>query len=1621
MNKTKPFQKRIAIVLLAVFIPSLLPVNMLYASNNGPKAPEAASFEPVDATDMVNLITGQYSYVLPLLNIPSPEGGYPLALSYHAGIAMDQQASWTGLGWNVNPGAIDRAVNGYPDDYKGEYINEYYYDLGGEETAYYLSVGYSTGMTSVGLGFNWGSNQSLGGQVSLGLGFNVGNGNSIGVNGSLGTSGSSLGVGAYFNGGLSIGANISKNGVGVNAGFNSNGSGFNIGYNTSGSFNMAINPNNATGFSVSTASSSVGSSVGALGVGMSVSNFHSSSAINNYGVETSNSNTSLYVPTPIGVFSLSFGSQRIRYQLGKNRGGRLNGPIHFNNYLDGNNYIGIVPIYYPNQKYVMDIYEVPLSNNELSNSTNVENNNPVFPAYDNYNIQSQGISGSMSSMFYENGALFGFGENYYNQNGFRLRYGIQTNDNNAKNAFYSKFDSKPYFYMENEISNFLDSDVNPAYFNANTNNNTMFYYYNGGADQFSKPRRKTSTFVQYYTNEEILNNLSNLNNEGFLETNATGFNRTTNPEEGIGAFKITAKDGKTYHYSLPVYNHEIVTRSFGKGGKPENESHVEKYQLQSYATHWLLTAVTGPDFVDNGDGVAGDGDLGYWTSFDYGLWSDTFAWKAPYKKDYIIDEQDPEVKTWIKGRKQVYYLDKIKTRTHTALFIKSPRNDSASPEWKHDATKHSEYIPNLPYDNSYTTRFTIPSQKQLKLNKIILLKNDFDNSSKNFSQNNGGSTLINYQFNTTEKPAYNSPFNIFNNVLDENDNINQLILNSIKVINFEYDYSLVSADNRLTLKSVNFSGKMNNNVLPPYKFNYNNSTIPFNIDNQDGWGYLKQDPKAYSLNEIVTPLGAKIKINYENNSFKSATPHEIVFKYNDNQNQTLLFDNIFPHENYKFKIKTDNNYNIQLGNVLSVDYYLETNVCGPPQGCPYCNVVYSGTATIIQDLGNNEYLLELNNISAIDTSNSSQSNACLTQNISYTSLNTTTFKLTATFNISNNSVLNGGGIRTSKISVINGTESNSTEYKYGINQDGIGYVSYIPYAQNLAKELAYSSELPAPRVMYEYVSVMSGNNNSNIGKQTYKFNVLKQKDPIEMKFGDFYEITKNINSIQNYQSDGNSSLAGYRDVNIGQYVIKDNLSSIGQLLENNTYNSNGDLLYSKINRYYSLSDFNNNNNIGVTKESYQTYKLVDYQDVNKLDKWNINSSTRISYPSISKSFTTKSTGYTFTTEFKDYDLISGVAKEIWSTSSDGKSFKTKIIPAYLKYPQMGSKVDSINNKNMLSQTAAEYSYILDGGVWKETGVGITTWNNEWGYKDIGGYDEVAPSVNNKIWRKHKSFTWNGTRNDEGIITDYDDTSFDWGVGAIQTDVKWKQLSEITLYDHYSMPLEMKDVNGNKASTKMGDNETKIMTTGNAGYNEMYYSGGENIKPNTLWLEPELTITNASQVTNNFYHTGKKSLATTSSNYFGVTMKNGQHRGGKYKVSVWVKKDNAAKALLKVNNVTTSFQNDNIIAGDWQLKTAIITVPTGTCTVFLYSSDASTVYYDDLMIRPIASSISGYVYNEYDELTHIINNNGLATRFEYDAAGRLIKTYVEVIEDIANGIISGGFKLQSENKYNYKSL
>ena len=118
------FFKALAVYLALNLIFEIVSPSVAFALTGGPSQPEVESFEPIGTTEMVDPFSGDFNYNLPLMNVPGPNGGYPINLAYHAGIGMDQEASWVGLGWNINPGVINRTVRGIPDDFLGDKITK---------------------------------------------------------------------------------------------------------------------------------------------------------------------------------------------------------------------------------------------------------------------------------------------------------------------------------------------------------------------------------------------------------------------------------------------------------------------------------------------------------------------------------------------------------------------------------------------------------------------------------------------------------------------------------------------------------------------------------------------------------------------------------------------------------------------------------------------------------------------------------------------------------------------------------------------------------------------------------------------------------------------------------------------------------------------------------------------------------------------------------------------------------------------------------------------------------------------------------------------------------------------------------------------------------------------------------------------------------------------------------------------------------------------------------------------------------------------------------------------------------------------------------------------------------
>ncbi len=126
MIKKKQIIKIFAIITALSILNTVVSPTVALALTSGPNSPEFSSFEPVATTDMVDIFSGDFTYNLPVVNIPGPDGGgYALSLSYHSGVSPEEEASWVGYGWTLNPGAINRSKAGYPDDYNASDVTKY--------------------------------------------------------------------------------------------------------------------------------------------------------------------------------------------------------------------------------------------------------------------------------------------------------------------------------------------------------------------------------------------------------------------------------------------------------------------------------------------------------------------------------------------------------------------------------------------------------------------------------------------------------------------------------------------------------------------------------------------------------------------------------------------------------------------------------------------------------------------------------------------------------------------------------------------------------------------------------------------------------------------------------------------------------------------------------------------------------------------------------------------------------------------------------------------------------------------------------------------------------------------------------------------------------------------------------------------------------------------------------------------------------------------------------------------------------------------------------------------------------------------------------------------------------
>jgi hypothetical protein len=1635
--------KFLAVLLTLLIIESTVHSTITYALTTGPHQPEYTSYEEPGAKDMVNLLTGDFSFSLPILDVPGPEGGFSVPLTYNAGIGLEQEASWVGLGWTLNVGAITRQVNQYPDDASGEVQSVTMKDLVG-------SRGWST---NIGIGqFGWNNNIGHYGNISI-LGI---------INASWDDSGFTYGVLGIntrfgYNGSVGVSIDAAQMAMGL----------IQIGLTiaTAGTSTIA---QIATQVAISTA---VQVGVG-LALGSQTPNAPTGGAwqyskrtenhlfFKNYWVwldQTRNENM-------LGLLNLDFNEAKASSTLTAYVGGSLKPLNSFVKPSEANGFASDINYYAP-WDY---IYET----------------SPIKLATDNYSVKAPGISGaiipyrldvqtvSMPRDMTDNHKRYGisstapyrvpfiyegmFSNNYYTQLGTgstttplslptqvsvhsdakynintpqpgAVRADVKANSYKIPRAHHVEWftnqeiinrsfsDGKPIegmlmdYFSRNETKVFREDELKmdaPRKFYSSTSTIQdgripLLTYEINKIDFNSEIKVKLTTSFPgprggtRYIFKELSKKATK--NSTYISIDPTGFESYNNARSGIeittnylkrpdqiGAYAITGVDGKTYHFSLPSYDYGNYTKIEDVTDTQNKYSEIKRNE--AFASAWLLTGVTGPDYVDRNDnGMIDKADWGYWVKFTYGKLTDDYRWAMPYfevdrQKDSPGNYQSRSV-----GQRQQYYLNTIQTRSHVAVFIKDDRHDGRG---IHPADKPST---------------AANADKTLLLKKIVLLPRTAYETIFPSSTTNGRTAP------TSDETVTNANLLYTTSTFSSSSSQNTLEQSALKQIVFNHTYELCknipntthAGEGKLTLKSLTILGRNNVQTLPNYKFDYGLNP-DYDKTKWDGWGaYSSQgtdavtshaaspvdaDGAAWSLNKITTPMGSTIEVNYERDDYSSISGNQIEGTYASVSKTWPTF--YLYYGNNEFDLTGANNI-FNVGEKVVIKNGYVSYKCIPPAGSPP-NVndpyfQFDPLETSVSDVTSNKLTLA--------TRVGGGSSQCPTNN----SIKDVTYRCDVYKIMSHKK---GGNIRVASIVTKDGEKQLKTMYLYNKgNGFSAGVIGYEPdFISSSTQSFQNLPGYPFTPVMYSTVSVLTGKLTTDadyVSKQVYEFetpntSLLYDEGPAPYINGSRLVINK----------------------------IKDYTSRIGKLISTSTYGPPPSTQPVSITQFNYETELANNQ--GIFAES--SLMIEDVSNTKRLTH-----TTILKYPYELKKVVTTKDGLTTETENLAWDFITGIVLEKTQTSPLGVKTKsvTKLAYTVPAYAAMGSKAINPNNKNMLGHDAANYTYLLDasGNSIGLLGASVQTYKSDWNnYRYLNG-NEYAEGVDGSpnIWRKHQNYVYKGSFSDlrsDGSLTFSPSKEFNFTSGA--TNSGWQQVGEATRFDHYSAALEGRDLNRIYSSSKK-DIEGKLMlaSASNAAYTEFAYSGAEDwaASGTGAYLGGEVAKGDGEQVNKNRgneVHTGNVSLQLSSGK--GFVFKTGVLRNLKtYRASVWT---NSVNGRLYYDNGTETVSPAPLTTkkvGDWYLLEMEIKTsdqPNQVLEVGVKTVNGSEVLFDDFRFQPAEAAVIANVYDPVTEqLTHTLDNQNMFTRYEYNDKGQLVRTYQETF--------TYGVKLISEKKVNYR--
>ena len=1575
---------------------------------------------------MVNLLTGDFVYNMPLAEVPSPEGGFPINLFYHAGIKTHQEASNYGLGWGFNPGAISRSINGFPDDYHGEdgntgnyKIYEDKYDSGTTTSTY--TFGFTIPKTPFSVTFSETHNSQLGSFGSNALSIH-------GINALEFNRDPAGNKSTKFGSGL-----IPSTGGGLKDYSNDP-----LGWEKSGRQGLA------PGFS--SVSFSLKDGLKTTRVGKA----------GDWNIEITSKGFNLGI--------INFGTTTVRQWLDLSRPMRPFGSVM--NALNRHNSQGV----YSSSTLTMDLFE------DRNSAREEDNTGGVHFAYDNYQVNSAKVGGSFRPIIYQNGSLMGRqftagqydpNDNYYKLKAFDGYFDSHYSDpERVRFRYKGEFASKRIMpggtiYQSNSTPTFAASNSN--FINAPSDDPS-----NGFIDRYLKGGK----YVEYFGELEMgfwSGGASQSVNATKKVKNFT-YNRPVNyvgsqfDNSKIHAFKVTGEDGSEHHFGLPVFitQEESVafeTERWVNGNPVEQLSPANAYSKvrknSAYAYSWLQTAILGADYIDrNDDGLTDPGDYGSYVRFAYG--NHTKNKSYPYRAPYEGFEFEPSFsnKTATFGAKQLFYLNSIQTRTHTALFFHSVRLDGRG------ATKDG-------MNNNITqSNFTMT---QLRTDKIVILKNE------DLQTLLANGDLADRGVDWAETPdSDHDPYmsTEFNSAIQSK---------ALQILDFNYSYDLcqqttnsnASQQGKLTLTSVSKKGKGGSLILPSYNFDYdvNNSAANPDFDKHafDRWGYYKgdiqltgptsyqypvdrkvscgnNDAAAWSLREIELPVGAKIKVDYEPDTYYRVGSSSFNFPYPDDYLMFRESRGFFTSNNGSLTIAVPNSaqgYDLRtaLQTIMNNNGNVSLIVRRDSDGQERCDNSYK-VQSIVYSGGNYNITFNSPLGSGLGSEWSIIALALVSNKFPHE---------TICLNSPATNEVNGGGIRVNEIQLVNssGQVEQKQEYTYvasgGTFSSGVVpyepsamdlYMGYVMFSDNPVTN-TYSSSIGA-EVNYGEVNVTIKNDNGDfLESNCYTFETFDQATHLDV-------------------THTQSSYGGFD--NIHTTTINDRTSQIGRPLSIERYNSLGHCNAKKIFEYYASAPASQ----GVTKEYVHSIRsrkrvfgtpfcLLDgYFNFNgvlqlETEPWKVLITEKNTYPSVLEKVRTISQGFETQMAYTDFDFFTGKTERTENSDIDGR--KTIVItkPAYEQYPEMGSKVDDPTNRNMLTQETGNYVYKDFVSNSQITTASVQVWSeDDYIYRSLVGseYVDNTPAAGDNIWRPYQVYRWKSDARPDGTVgSSY--SAYNYG-GSSSSN--WIKTKEVTRYDRYSNALEEKNLNNTYSATKLGYGETLPLASASPSkYVEFAFSSGEDHLETSNYFGGEVKAPTISAISTNKAHTGNKSVRLNGSTQYGFNYqtpcriynqaaKPGEIERKKYEARVWIHqnntssnynylycsyKDNSGNVLqwdgAKISDAVT------IKAGEWYQLRLPIEINNSNllyCTKIeigtWVSSNSGDVYFDDFRFAPVDARINGYVYDEdLDLVTYVLDEENFFTQYVYDDAGRLIKMYRETTENPT------GKRLVSESEFHYK--